>query len=78
MGGNGNTPSSSANGVFDSKSIADLSTEYYSVIYNSVSFEEEEMQLSYGNVCECVKCASNEYCIKILDPWHKVDLCWFH
>ena len=61
MGGSGNPPSSSVNGVSNSKSIADLFTEYYSDIYNSVSFDEEEMQWLYGDVCECVKCINFIY-----------------
>ena len=65
MVGSGNTPSSSVNGVSDSKSIADLFTEYYSVIYNYVSFNEEEMQWLYGDVCELVKCTANKDCINI-------------
>ena len=59
MRGSGKTPSSSVNGVSDSKSIADLFTEYYSDIHNSVSFDEEEMQLLYDNVCERVECTVN-------------------
>ena len=56
MRGSGKTRSSSVNEISDSKSIADLLTEYYSDIYNSVSFDEEEMHLLYDKVCKRVKC----------------------
>ena len=65
MRGSRKTPSSSFNGIFDSKSIANLFTEYYSDIYNYVSFDEEEMPLLYDNVCKRVECTVNEDCINI-------------
>ena len=38
---------------------------YYIDIFNSASFDEEEMQLLYDNVCERFKCTANEVCINI-------------
>ena len=59
--GIGKKPSSNVNGVSDSKGIAHLFTDYYSEIYKSVSFEDEEMQSLYDTVCKRVNCTSADH-----------------
>ena len=63
--GTGKKPSSNVSGVSDSKGIANLFTDYYSEIYNSVSFDDEDMQSLYNTVCERVNCTSTDHCHNI-------------
>ena len=59
--GTGKNPSSSVYGISDNKGVANLFTEYYNETYNSVGFDEEEIQLLY-HVCENVSsCASTDH-----------------
>ena len=57
----GKKPSSNVNGVSDSKGIAKLFRDYYSEIYNSVGFDDEEMQSLYDTVCVRVNCTSADH-----------------
>ena len=65
--------SSTVDGNDDCESIANMFSDKYSMLYNSVPYNTEEMKRIESEVWLCVqRCSDNNYCITVQDVMNAV------